>query len=394
MKKLLLLAALCGGCYVAPAVAAEDTRIWAYKYVLATSEHPREFATILEHLDNEPQLREVGLVDYLAEVLWAIDKKRDRPNVELKEMLGRYLREHGGPRYLTVFRELQKTNAPGTPVRIFADKIVRKNEDTTVEQYALGTVNLPALREQFSADALAAQPTEEQAHKMAQLPVDADFDALISQIGKPQYIGSGQLRLGDRILLDVHIQRMVFYYRGLGRVSFSYQNGRGWIARDREVDPDAFEDLMPYREHAAQLGLPSDEAVGLTQLLSGHAMAVKYAAETRTRRGGATPQIMDAAAQLLLETHTTIVEPRMVDAHAWICRLLVTHGGPRYNDVLATVATGATSKKLQKFAELPWEKSAPKTGEPYVPGSVSLAGLRAKYPPLYPQRSLTRSGFH
>jgi len=394
MKALLLAAALCASCYAAPTAASEDARIWAYKYVLATSEQPREFATILDHLEDEPQLRQVDLVDYLAEVLWAISEKTDPANMELKGMLARYLYKEGGPRYLTVFQHLKQTNPTQTPARTTADKYVHEYKDTTVEQYIPGTLNLPALRDKFMADALAAQPAEDQARRMAQLPVNADFQALISQIGWPQYIGSGQLRVGERILIDVHIQKMTFYYRGLGRVTFQYKSGIGWLARDREVDPEAFEDLMPYRENAALFGLPSDEAVGFAELLSGHPMAVKIAAESRTLHGGATPEFMDAAAQLLLANHAGLIEPRMVDAYAWICRLLVTHGGPRYSSVLATVAGGATSEKLRKFAKLPMEKTAPAAGAPYMPGSVSLAELRAKYPPLYPQRSLVSSGWH
>lgn len=396
MKKLLLAAALCGTFYLAPATAADDSRIWAYKYVLATSQHPREFATILTHLENEPELRQVELVDYLAEVLWENDKKTERADVELQNMLARYLHNFGGQRYLDLFKQLQKTNAKGNSkdnVRRYADDYVDNFKGTSEPQYVLGTVNLPALREQFAKDALAAQPTEEQAREMDQLPVNAGPDALITRIGRPQYIGSGQLRVGERIFLDVHIQKMTFYYRGIGRVSFQYKNDVGWMARDREVDPEAFEDFMPYREHAAELGLPSDEAVGYAQLLSNHSMAIKIAAQSRTMHGGATPQFMDAAAQLLLANHASIVEPRMVDAYAWICRLLVSYGGPRYSNVLATVATGASSDKLRKFAELKMEKTAPTTGEPYVPGSVSLVELRAKYPPLYPQRTLTSSSW-
>jgi hypothetical protein len=392
MRKILL-AALLGACCVANAAAADDSRLWAYKYVLATSEHPREFATIVTHIENEPELRQVELLDYLAEVLWTNAEKDERVDLELTRMLARCLKKYGGPRYVAVFRKVRRNSLPQSSIRTITDGYLHDYQATTTVQYVPGTVNLPALREQFLADALAAQPTEEQARKMAALPVNANFDALISQIGKPQYIGSGQLRLGERILIDVHIQKMTFYYRGLGRVQFQYKNGIGWLARDREVDPEAFEDLMPYRERAGQLALPGDEAVGFAQLLSGHAMAVKFVAESRTLHGGATPLFMDAAAQVLLENHKNVLEPRMVDAYAWICRLLLTNGGPRYLAVLNTVAENASSEKLQKFAGLEFEKSAPTTGDPYVPGSVALADLRAKYPPLYPQRVLTSSGF-
>jgi hypothetical protein len=395
MKTLLLLfAALCGAWCAAPATAADDTRLWAYKYVLATSVHPREFATILNHLKKQPQLRQPELVDYLAEALLGIKDQRERADIELKELLVNALNQYGGERYVGVMQELQKAGGSGNDARRIVDAYVKEYQKTKVEQYVPGTVNFPALREKFSAEAFAAQPTEEQALKMAQLPVNASPDTLVSLIGRPQYIGSGQLRVGERILIDVHIQRMTFFYRGLGKVTFQYDDDTGWIARDREVDPEAFEDLMPYRAHAAELGLPSDEAVGFAQLLSGHSQAIKVAAESRTRHGGATPQLLDAAAEVLLATHTTVVEPRMVDAHAWICRLLQHYGGPRYSNVLATVAAGAVSEKLQKFAKLKFEDTAPKTGEPYVPGSVSLTELRAKYPPLYPQRTLTSSSWH
>jgi hypothetical protein len=116
---------------------------------------------------------------------------------------------------------------------------------------------------------------------------------------------------------------------------------------------------------------------------------MKVAVEGRWRNGGASAQFLDTTAELLLEQHASATLPNAVDVYAWMCRLLVTYGGPRYVNVLATVAAESKDEKLRKFASLPMERVASANTAPFVKGSVSLAALRVQYPPLYPQRGFT-----
>ena len=56
---------------------------------------------------------------------------------------------------------------------------------------------------------------------------------------------------------------------------------------------------------------------------------------------------------------------------------------------LDKVATGTRIPKLRKYAELPQEQTNNRNNVPYIEGTVSLEAMRAKYPPLYPQRQFT-----
>ncbi len=393
MKKLLWLAALCGAWLAPPAAAGDETSLRVYKLVVANADAPQEFGTILEHLKEQPQLRDQELVDYLVEALWTFDLKPGAMAGETRNMLARGLAKWAGPRYVNVFKTIRANHKPNTRFRVAVDEYLSHNRKATEPQYEPGTVNFTALREQYAKTALEVQPTEEQARAMSELPVNADLDALVSKIGLPQAVNGGQLRFNAAPVIEIRIQNMNFYYRGLGYVAFQYKNGIGWMARKRQIDPEAFEDLMPYRRYAAKLGLPDDDAIAITQLLSGRPIAVEHVGETRAKGGGATRPVMDVAAELLLANHISTVDPFMVDAYVWLCRMLQHEGGPRYAGILSTVATAATSEKLRSVAAEGFESSAPTTGESYVPGSVSLAALRETHPPLYPERKLTGRGF-
>ena len=74
-----------------------------------------------------------------------------------------------------------------------------------------------------------------------------------------------------------------------------------------------------------------------------------------------------------------------IDMYAWICRLLSTHGAQRYAAILAGVAAETADSKLKRYASLPIEATNAVPAEPYVPGTISLAAQRAKYPSLYPE---------
>src|SRR5262245_10434283 len=179
MKKLLWIAALYGAWLAPPATASDETSLRVYKFVVATADAPQEFATILEHLKEQPQLRDPELVDYLVEALWSFELKPGAVNDDLRSLLAGGLSKWAGPRYVSVFTRVRDNHKFNTRVWMSADEYLRRHRKAAPEpQYEPGMVNFPALREQYAKTALEVQPTEEQARAMSELPVNADLDAL------------------------------------------------------------------------------------------------------------------------------------------------------------------------------------------------------------------------
>jgi hypothetical protein len=99
---------------------------------------------------------------------------------------------------------------------------------------------------------------------------------------------------------------------------------------------------------------------------------------------------MDAAAEILATQFQATQDDVSIDAYSWICRVLSGHGGPRYAAILARVAAETPDSKLKRYASLPIEPGSAAPAEPYVPGTISLGALRAKYPSPYPPAAQSR----
>jgi hypothetical protein len=196
---------------------------------------------------------------------------------------------------------------------------------------------------------------------------------------------SGQTRVSDGILIHVKIQRLTFFYRGLGRVVFGYEKDfNEWTFQAVVADPMAFEEEFAYRDRAAMLGLPDDPTLEMMQLVSGYTASMRIAVEKNYRRETAPLEFMDTAAEILATQFKSAQDPVTVDMYAWSCRLLTRHGGQRYAAILQRVAAETGDSKLKRFAQLPIEPASALPAEPYIAGTISLAAQRAKYPPLYP----------
>ena len=172
----------------------------------------------------------------------------------------------------------------------------------------------------------------------------------------------------------------------MGRVVYGY-NGtkKAWLFQAVVADPLAFEQEFSYRDRARELGLADEPALEMIQLVSGYTASIKSVVERNHRRETRPLEFMDTAAEVLVTQFETADDPVKVDMHAWICRLLTMHGGRRYAAILAHVAKGTDDPKLRRFAILPVEETDEVPAEPYVPGTISLAAQRAKYPSLYSQ---------
>jgi len=378
---LALAAAFCAAANVCSADVAPRT--WAYQHVVATSNLPTQFDPIIRHMKADEELHQEALIDYIAEALVS-------PANQLGEksalILLEGLQDFGGGRYRDAVAQLQgKTRFP--KVESAAGKFVRKHRKTTVAQYLPGTIDFARLRAEYSRTALAFVPDDEQARRLATFPVESSIEKLFQLMGSPHAVLTSQTLVSDGILVHVRTQRLFVYYRGVGRVLFQYLREKGgWQARNIIVDPDAFEEYMPYRRFAAD-GAASNQALRFTQLLSRHQPAMKVAAEKSTQSAKVDPAFLDAAAEVLLKQHRGANDWHSYDAYAWMCKLLTEHGGPRYSQVLERVAVETTDTKLKAFAAKPLKKIDAGNTSPYVEGSVSLEALRAQYPPFYPQRT-------
>jgi hypothetical protein len=366
--------------------AASAGRLWTYQYVLSTATSDRELAPITEHIIKEDELHEPALLDYVAEVLSTrfLDAHY---SADYKLRLVRALKVEKTPRYATVLEQVI-AQSPQEAVRKEARDSLVKNK-AGQGGYVPGTIDLHAVVAEMDAAALAAKPTTEQARHLAQFP-GGTIDDLFAWAGKPQQIVSGQTRATDGLLINIKIQRLSFYYRGLGRVVFGYSGGRvrdeiGWLFQAVVADPLAFEQEFSYRDRAAELGLPDSGALEMTQLVSGYTAAMKNVVETNYRRAARPLEFMDTAAEILATQFKAAGDAGSVDTYAWICRLLTQHGGQRYAAILQRVAAETPDPKLRKYAELPIEKTTEVPADPYVPGTISLAAQRVKYPSPYPE---------
>jgi len=376
-----LLAGMVAG---ANARADADPMLWAYQYVLATATDPTQIIPVTMNVRGEQELRIPELLDSLAEV--AINSKPEgRPQElackEMIESLGRY----GGPRYQTTLRKIASDWVP-SPTREAARKFVEPK--LTGDQYIPGTVKFEELRARFAAAAAAtAAPTDERARHLAQFPLGGTPAELVAWAGLPQAASSRfpQSPLGG-------LQRLAFYYRGIGRVMFHHSFGNGWHAQQVIIDPIAYEDFMPYRESPGKYQQPDGQALALMQLLSDSPAAMRVVLDTVEAADSATPEFLDTAAELLLTHRAETMEDKIADIYAWMCVLLARDGGPRYANVLATVAQATPNEHLRKHAGQKIRAGKNPDTTPYVAGSISLAAQRAKYPSIYPTVSF-RSGY-
>jgi hypothetical protein len=380
MKKLTL-ALLVACSFSLDAAAADDARTWTYQYLLATARTERELAPITEHIIAERRLHTLPLLDFTAEVLLT---RLDDGNFPLQNKLRliRVLDVAKSPRYTDVLVHVRERSQSGE-----IDKEARKaisKEKSDAAAYVPGTIDIRAIVEEVEAAALAATPTTEQGKHLAEF-TGGTFDELFRWAGKPQQIVSGQTRVTDGFLIHIKVQRITFFYRGLGRVVYGYNDSKGgWLFQAVVADPLAFEHEFSYRDRATQLGMPDTPTLEMMQLVSGYTASMKNVIERNYRRETRPLEFMDTAAEILVSQFHTARDPVTVDMYAWICRLLTMHGGTRYAAILRKVAAESDDAKLSRFAQLPIEPGGEAPAVAYLPGTVSLPAQRAKYPVLYP----------
>jgi hypothetical protein len=381
MRKLLFALLVVAGADASAQV--EPGRLWSYQYLLATSVTERQLAPITEHIVHNPDLQVSEVGDFAAEVLLARFDDKEFP-LQNKLRLIRVIGSMRSTRYDAVLDLLDKRSTRDETFNELSDARDKGRKHVAASPYVPGTIDIHAIARDMETAALAAKPTTEQGRHLAEFK-GSSIDELFAWAGKPHQIVSGQTRVSDGLLIHVKIQRMTFFYRGLGRVVFAFpQGGDEWEFQSVVADPMAFEQEFPYRDRAQELGLPDDATLEMQQLVSNYTASIRYVAEKSYLRGHRTLEFMDTAAEILISQFQTANDPVKVDMYAWLCRVLTRDGGSRYAAILRTVANQAADSKLQRYARQKIEANSSFPPEPYVPGTISLDAQRAKYPPLYP----------
>jgi hypothetical protein len=265
--------------------------------------------------------------------------------------------------------------------------VARKKSRDAAAAYVPGSVDIREIVREVDAAALAAKPTTEQGKHLAEFKGET-IDELFEWAGKPQQIVSDQIRATDGFLIQVKIQRITFFYRGLGRVVFGYDTSpsdKGWLLQAVVADPLAFEQEFSYREHPQEHDQPDDARLEMIQLVSNYTASMRKVVELNNMRGRRPLEFMDTAAEILATQFKTADDPGQVDLYAWISRLLAEHGGSRYAAILERVAAETPDSKLRRYAGTKIAASTETPADPYVPGTISLEAQRAKYPSLYPE---------
>lgn len=363
---------------------------WTYQYVIASSDEELSVAQLVFDLpDMHPEMCDREMLDLLAEFLANANVNDPSYRAGLKEVF-RILEMRDAARYRTVAEQVAK-KAQDSAIRSLAINYAKRYKDN-VPQYIPGTIDRAAMRRQYALDALGAHHDADLAVSLASLPLNGGVDRQFVVAGKPDAVVGYQRRMTDGLFVHIRTPYMFHYYRGIGRVTYQYKNGIGWLMRKVTINPLAFEPVMPYRDFAAEFKLPDDESLEMTMLLSGDGPSVQTAAQNNHDRAKPAPTvIMDTAAELLLAKYPSPIEPDQRDAYGWICRLLSKKGGPRYAKVLETVEAGAADEKLRRYAALKIEAAPGANPAPYVPGSVNLKDLAAVYPVPYPSITAPRT---
>ena len=116
----------------------------------------------------------------------------------------------------------------------------------------------------------------------------------------------------------------------------------------------------------------------VNQLIRGGSVSVRSVAQDLYHIGYADPQVMDVAAEVLLEKYPKAGNDRdPVDAMGWLCQALGKSGDSRYRPVLEQVAKDMTAhRKLRSTCEKAAGDLPKEVSDPYEAGTVDLAELR------------------
>jgi hypothetical protein len=124
----------------------------------------------------------------------------------------------------------------------------------------------------------------------------------------------------------------------------------------------------------------------IDRLIKGGPSTLQDVAQSLYNAGVTNPEVLDVAAQVLLEKYPMAGNERdTVDASAWLCRALGNSNNNRYKAVLDQVADDrSVHRRLRGHCEKASKNLAKGATSSYVAGSVNLELLRNPPPPPPP----------
>jgi len=111
----------------------------------------------------------------------------------------------------------------------------------------------------------------------------------------------------------------------------------------------------------------------IDEMTQGGMASVKDAARSMYNTGETNTQVLDVAAEILLQNYANASDP---DAMAWVAKALGRSHNGRYYNVLNEVVRSNADKKLRKHAGAALKEIGSATGDQYVKGGVDLVAVR------------------
>lgn len=111
------------------------------------------------------------------------------------------------------------------------------------------------------------------------------------------------------------------------------------------------------------------------QLVQGGPVSIREAAQSIYHSGYRDQEVLDVAAEVLLQKYRTSNDNTSADAMAWVCKALGNSGNGRYKPVLDEVVATSGNRKLDKHCAAA-AKNLPAGTAGYRAGSVSLDAYR------------------
>lgn len=107
----------------------------------------------------------------------------------------------------------------------------------------------------------------------------------------------------------------------------------------------------------------------IDQMTQGGMTSVKQAAQSMYNTGETNTQVLDVAAEVLLQNYSSASDP---DALAWVAKALGKSHNGRYYSALKEVADSRADKKLRKHTATALKEIGAASGDQYVKGGVNL----------------------
>ena len=123
----------------------------------------------------------------------------------------------------------------------------------------------------------------------------------------------------------------------------------------------------------------------IDQLTRGGSVSIKQAAESMYNTGERNTEVLDVAAEVLLDRYPTS-SSRDIDTLAWLCRALGNSRNSRYYSTLNEVAQSNSHRKLRKYAKKAMKEVGNSGSEQYVKGSIDIAAMRQSGQEAEPQK--------